>query len=463
MKLEVAVAEISQAQKDLTIEVAAEEVKAAFDKTYAAFARKVKVPGFRPGRTPREVLKQRFSHEVKEQVGEQLVTHALQHAIVDSKLRVVGQPVLKDISVSEGEPAKFTVSVEVLPDFELKEYKGLKITKRVETVADEDVEKVITRWRESAAEFVPVEDRPSQAGDFVSVNLVGKYLDPQAKHEKEDLIAEEVQIELGGEGVQPEFDENLRGVKSEDVREFRVSYPEDFSSKGLAGKTLDFKATVAAVRRKEIPEANDDFAQESGEYESIDQLREKLRENLLKEVDRRAEARLRTEVVERLADAYDFEVPPSLVEEQAVSRVRELAYHMVQQGFPPQSINQMNWGERIDEARPGARREIRSALVIGRIGEAEDVTVTENEIDAEIARVATEHGESPAQMKARLTKEDALSSIENSLRYQKTLDAIVNSAEITTEELVVEKEKEPETLASPEPESTIEKQAAEQS
>src|SRR5262249_23788662 len=215
-------------------------------------------------------------------------------------------PHIADFSFDEGEPLKFRATIEVLPEFELKEYKGLKLTKRLASVTGEDVEHALDHLRQSASEFVPVEDRSSQDGDFVSVNLVGKYVEPQ---EEEDLKSNDVQIEIGAENVQPEFSENLRGVKTGDVREFRVKYPENFSPEGLAGKTLDFTATVVAVREKEAPELDDEFARDIGDYENLQQLRDKIRENLTASAEARAEAGLREGAVKRILEDYDFEVP----------------------------------------------------------------------------------------------------------------------------------------------------------
>jgi trigger factor len=174
LKLQVAVADISQCRKGLTVEVSVEEVNAAFEKTYGAYARHLKIPGFRPGRVPRELIKQRFAKEAEEEVVQSLVPEALQAAVAEHMLRVVGEPQIDALSISQGEPLKFRATFEVMPEFELKEYKGLKLTKRVATVTDEDVEHTLDHLRQSAAEFVPVEDRPSRDGDFVSVNLVGK-------------------------------------------------------------------------------------------------------------------------------------------------------------------------------------------------------------------------------------------------------------------------------------------------
>lgn len=449
MKVEVVVTDVSQCKKDLAVEVAAEEVKKEYDKAYDAYVRYVKVPGFRPGRVPRGVVKQRFSKEVKEEVIGQLLPHALQHVVVDHKLKVVGDPQINDITVAEGEAMKFKASIEVLPDFELKEFKGLKATKRVMRITDEDVDKVIERWRENAAEFVPIEDRPSQKGDFVSINLVGKYVEPKETYEQEDLTAEDVQIELGSENVQPEFDENLMGVQAGDVREFRVNYPEDYDSKGLAGKAVDFTATVVAVREKELPELDDEFAKDNGDYLSLQDMRDKVREMLVSRAESEATSKLHDEVLDRLLEENDFDVPDSLIEKRASDRVREFAYSLMQMGLPPQATEGINWHQRIIEAREQAKRDVRAALLVSRIGEAEGISISQEEIDGEIEKMANDSGEELEELKARLTSDEAVSSIESRLRYRKSLEFIINNAEVAVEEITEDTKAETEQ-ANPE-------------
>jgi trigger factor len=431
LKLQVDVADLSQCRRDLKVEVPVEEVNAAFERTYGAYARHLKIPGFRPGRVPRDLIKQRFAKEAKEEVVKSLVPEALQSAVAEHMFRVVGDPQIGDLSISEGEPLRFRATIEVLPEFELKEYKGLKLTKRVATVTDEDVEHTLDHLRQSAAEFVPVEDRPSRDGDFVSVNLVGKYVEPP---EEEDLKSDDVQVEIGADGVQPEFSENLRGVKAGDVREFRVEYPENFSAEGLAGKTIDFTAAVVAVREKEAPELDDEFARDFGDYENLQQLRDRIRENLTASAEARAEADLREGAAKRVLDDYDFEVPSSLVEPQVADRAREFAYLLMRNGVPPQTIKEIDWEERMKEFRPLAERDIRMALVFDKIGEVEKVEVSRWEVDAEIERMARAGGEPADQLKARLTKDDSLSSIEHRLRHQRALEAVIKHAEVTVEE-----------------------------
>lgn len=436
MKQEVVITDVAQCQKDVSIEVPAEEVKKEFEKTYDAYMRYVKVPGFRPGRVPRDVVKQRFKKEIKDEVVGQLLPHALQHAVADHKLRIIGEPRLaEEVSITDGEPFKFKVSIEVLPEIELKEYKGLKAIKQLAGVTDENVEQAINRMRENAVEFVPVEDRPSKDGDFVSVNLVGKFLDPQSEHEKEDLKADGVEIEIGAESTQPEFTEHLRDVKPDDVREFRVTYPEDFNSKGLAGKTVDFTATVLAVREKELPELDDEFAKSTGDYETMQQLRDNVRESLAKNAETEADNRLRESLLTQLLETHQFDVPTVLVNEGVESRLREFSNMLSRMGMPAEVARSINWEERIKEAQVDATRDVRAALLVSKVADAEGISVGEDEVDSEIELMAKSSGQTAEQLKARLTREEAISSIESRLRYRKALDVILGSAEVTVEEI----------------------------
>jgi trigger factor len=439
LKLAVDVADISQSKKDLKIEVDAAEVKAEMEKAYDALARNAKVPGFRPGHVPRGVVKQRFSKEVEEDVVGRLIEHSLQHAIVDHRLRIVGHPHVGEVNFKEGEALTFKASVEIVPDFELKPYQGLNAKKAVRRVTEEDVDGVLERWREESAEFVPIEDRPAQEGDFVSVNLIGKFVDqPEAREIKTD----DLQIELGAENNQPEFNENLRGVKAGDKQQFRVSYPEDFGSKDLAAKSVDFTVDVVAVRSKERPELDDEFAKEYGERETLEQLREEIKADLGKNAEVQAEVRMNNELLAQVVSAYDFEVPESLIEEQAINMARDISIDLTRRGYSPESLRAINWEEQLKHLRTQAVTDLRTFFVLARIADAEGIEVTDEEIDHEIVRMAHERGERFEQLKARLTKDDALSSIESRLTNLKALNVISKSAEVTVEELSEESDLE---------------------
>ncbi|MBS1808463.1 MAG: trigger factor [Acidobacteria bacterium] len=439
MKVQVAIADVADCQKELTIEIGANEVQEEYNKAYGAFSRYAKVPGFREGKAPRGVIKQRFAKEIKDEVLKQLIPHALGHAIEDHSLRVIGDPSIdgEEVVLKEGEPLTFKSRVFVLPDFELKDYSGIKLTKRVARVKDEDIDKVIADLREGAAQLIPVEDRPSQSGDFVSVNLTGKYIDPV---EQEDLTTEDLVIELDGEGVQADFNEQLTGVKDGDVKQFTVKYPEDFQAKGLAGKTLDFTATVNAVKIKELPELNDEFvaeiAEEYGEeYKTVEELRAKIKENLKANAEAEAEGEIRNDLLKTLAEGYDFPLPEPLVERQADSRLVEFLQRLYRSGMPPQAARQIDWDTRKAEEMARAANDVRIALILGAISEAEKITVTREDLDDEIERIAEATNQSAEDVEARLTKEGGLSSIENRLRSDKVMELLVSKAEITIEEV----------------------------
>ncbi|MFN0084466.1 MAG: trigger factor [Blastocatellia bacterium] len=434
--MEVAIADVSQCAKDLTIEVPADEVRAEFEKVYDLYSKNVKVPGFRPGRVPRSVIKQRFNKEVKDEVAGEIVPHALKHALQDHKLRAVAEPSLLELSLAEGEPLKFTARIEILAEFELGQYKGLKATRKIVKVPmEEEIEKVIQSWREEQVEIVPVEDRPSQMGDIVSVDIVGKYVEPV---EPEDLKSEGVDIQLGAEGVQQEFTDNLLGVSAGDTREFRVVYPEDFSSAGLAGKTLDFTATVVAVRKKELPELDDEFAKISGRGETLQELREGIRRDIEEKEKAQSEAGLRADLIHQLLDLHPFEVPESLVMEQAYNMANDFANNLARMGLPRQSIKNWDWASHLTASRGRAAQDLRASLLLGKIGFAENLAVAEEEIQTEIDRIADNAGMSVEEVIASLTKEDALSTIKARLLHEKTIAFIIDSSEIIEREITAE-------------------------
>lgn len=456
MKLEVAVTDVSPSHKELTIEVHADEVKAEFEKTYLAYTRHVKVPGFRPGRVPRSVIKQRFSKDIRGEVLSNLLPHALSHAIQDHNIRAVGEPDINpdEITIGDGEPLRFKAGIDVVPDFEIHDHKGVKLTRRVVRVTDEDVNKLIDYWRESSAEFAPVENRPSQNGDFVSVNLVGKFIDPVEDPEAEapaeapeDLKSDDVEIEIGGQGVQDDFNTALTGVIAGDTREFRVAYPADFTSTGLAGKTLDFTASVIAVRIKELPELTDEIAKEFGPYDGIEDMRAKVRENLIKQSETRADNRVKDDLITSIITEYNFEIPTKILKKQRESRSQQFIHRIINSGLPMEQLMNIDIKKELKRIEHQVERELRASIVFERIADKVGLTVTEPEIRAEISARAAAAGTTEAEIIERLTKEDALSSIEFSVLHNKTLEHLLAAAEVTVEEVSAEEAAKYEEIA----------------
>ena len=420
--------DISPTRKELSIEIDADAVRAEYEKAYGAYSRHAQVPGFRPGRVPRSVLRQRYSKELKGEVLSQLVPHALSHAISDHKIHAVGEPSIsmEEISLVEGEPLRFKAGFDIIPTFELGNYRGIPLTRRVVQVLDEDIDQVISRFQKVHGEFVPVEDRPSEAGDTVTIDLVGKYLDPP---EEEDIKTDGLEIELGAERVHLSFNEHLTGVRPGEVRTFEVHYAEDFTSAGLAGKKIAFTANVRAVRRQELS-TPEELVELLRPGQTVDEFRAEIRRNLETHEAERADRKVREDLLTSLLQDLTFDLPDQLIQGQKELRGRQYLQQLFSE-VPVEQIGRIDLIGEMAKLSFMAERELRAALVMNRIAEAEKISLTEEDLDAEIERRAEAANTTPEALIARLTKEDRLSTIEDGLINEKTLQFLIDQAQIT--------------------------------
>jgi len=441
MKTEVV--DVSPTRKEIKIEIEPEAVRAAYDSISDRYAKMVNVPGFRRGHAPRSVVRTRFKSEIRSDVLRELVPNAISDAIDQHALQTIGEP---DVHLDNAEaidklgdtPISVKVNVEVLPKIELGQYKGLEVSRRTRPVTDQDVERVIEGLRENSASMQPVEDRAAQLGDTVSVNFNGKFID---EPEAEDINVEDVEVTLGGEGVQQEFSDNLVGVKPEDEKTFTVSYPADFNSKGLAGKRVEYHAKVTAVRIKELPELDDEWARSlDEEFENLAALRAKIRSDLESRAQNEAEHRLRAELVKKLAAQHEFEVPQTLIEHQTSHRLESVLRDMIGRGIDPRS-QELNWESARDELKSQAEDDLRGSMLLESIADAENLTVSNEEIEAEIEAIAIASRQPKEQVRSALTKDGGERSIAGRLRNRKALDLLMANAKVTDEEWKEEEEK----------------------
>jgi trigger factor len=440
MKTEVV--DLSPTRKEIKIEIDANVVRAAYERVSAQYAKMANVPGFRRGHTPRSVVQTRFKNEIRGEVLREIVPQAVQDAIEEQQLVVLGEP---DIHLDNSEaleklgaePVSLHVHVEILPEVALGEYRGLEAARRLRPVRDEDIERVIEGLREASASLEPVEDRGAEPGDTVTVNFTGKFVgDPEA----EDINVEEVDVEIGGAGVQQEFTDNLLGARADETKTFTVNYPEDFTSKGLAGKQVEYTADVTAVRRKALPELDDEWAKSLGEeFESVEALRTRVREDLESRSSLESENRLRSDVMRKLVAAHQFEVPETLVEHQTQHRLQTLMREMMGQGVDPRQT-EINWEGVREEMKTQAADDVRGSMLLEHIAERENLAVTDEEIEEEIDRIAQSSQQAPEQVRAALTKQGGTTSIADRLRNRKALDLIIENARVTDEEWHEEEE-----------------------
>jgi len=303
--------------------------------------------------------------------------------------------------------------------------------RRTRPVEESDVDKMIEGLRDASASMQPVEDRAAEVGDTVTVNVQGKFVD---EPEEEEIKADDVEVVVGGEGVQQEFTDNLQGAKPDDVKSFLVSYPEDFTSKGLAGKKVEYQATVTAVKRRELPEVDDEWAKSLGdEFDSIETLRTKVREDLAKRSSSESDHRLRADLMKQLLEAHQFEVPQTLVDQQTSHRLESIVRDMIGRGIDPRNRD-VNWEGAREEMKAQAEEDVRASMLLEQIAEDEKIEVSDEEVEAEIESIATASRQPKEQVRAALTKDGGERSIAHRLRNRKALDLVIENASVTEEE-----------------------------
>jgi trigger factor len=428
--------DVSPTRKEINIEIEPAQIRTAYERISDRYAKSATVPGFRPGHAPKSVVRNRYKSEIRSEVLRELLPEAVNNAIHEHSLAAIGEPDVQ-LDNSEGleslgdEPIKVKVGVEVFPEVKLDKYKGLDAVRRTRPVTEDDVTKMIDGLREASAAMEAVEDRPAELGDTVSMNVVGKFVD---QPDEEDIKADDIEVVLGGEGVQPEFTNNLIGTKPDDSRSFLLDYPEDFGAKGLAGKKVQYEAQVTAVRKRVLPEVDDDWARSMGDdFDSLETLKTKIREDLEKRSSAESDHRLRTEVMKKLLEGHKFEVPQSLVEQQTSHRLESIVRDMIGRGIDPRSRD-VNWDGAREELKGQAEEDVRASLLLEQIAEDEKISVTDEEIEAEIEAIAAASRQPKEQVKAALTKDGGERSIAHRLRNRKALDLLIENASVTEEE-----------------------------
>ena len=428
--------DVSPTRKEIKIEIEPALVRDTYDRISDEFGKNAKVPGFRPGHAPRSVVRTRYKNEIRTEVLRELVPEAVNNAIVEHSLDAISEP---DVHFENEEtldrlgeqPITVKVAVEVIPQINLGEYKGLEATRRTRPITDDDVNQTIDSLREASAVMVPVEDRASELGDTVTINARGREVDhPEA----EEIKVDDIEVVLGGPNVQKEFTENLIGVKPDDKKSFTVDYPADFSTPQLAGKKVEYEMEVTSVRRRELPEMDGEWAKSlSEEFDSVDTLKSKVREDLEARAKGDAENRLRADLIRTLVAAHQFEVPQSWVEKQTNQRFETVLRDMMSRGIDPRQ-QQMDWEGAREELKALALEDVRATMLMEHIAEAENLTVTNEEVEAEIDFMAMSARQPKEQIRAALTKHGGERSIAQRLRNRKALDLLVENARISDAE-----------------------------
>ena len=414
-------------KREISVEIPAGEVARETEVIIQKYQKMARLPGFRRGHVPASIIRQRFAEDLKSDVVEALVPRYFRKETEKLGMMPVSQPRVTDLHIHEGEPLRFKASFEVMPEIPVEGYKELRADKPEIAVTDEEVEQALNSVREQHATFTSVEGRALAEGDFAQASMDGKPKDVKDTT-AQPVHMDEVLIEIGGQNTVPEFSENLRGASAGDERSFEVSYPSDASDKRLAGKTFVYSVKVHAIKQKTLPELNDEFAKELGEFTSIDQVRKQIRENLEAEKRHTAEHAAKDKLVAELVKRNDFEVPESLVERQIDLRLERGLRALAAQGMKMEDLKKMDLPRLRGGQREQALQDVKSSLLLERIAELENIEAGEEELNREIESLARQGKQTPEAVRARLTQDGGLDRIRNRIRSEKTLDFLYHQS-----------------------------------
>jgi trigger factor len=430
--LKIEIKSINSCKKELTIEVAAETLKEDYNSVCHKFLKQARVPGFRPGKAPMSLIKQRYKEAIREDFLEAAVQRHFLAAVKSENFSPLQSPHVHDLSYSEGQPLRFKAAFEVLPKLEICNYKGLEIERILPEVRDEEIETSLKQMQGRLAQFVPEENRAVRSGDFAVITYSGKFTD--GTHPS--VSSKDVYCEVGGANTLPEFSENLVGARIGETKTFSIKYGQDFPNKKLAGKEVEYTLELQAIKLKKIPELSDEFAKDVGEFATLEELRNKIRADLTAEKERAIRADMHSKLLDQVIENNPFEVPEVMVHQQAENRLNDYVRTLLVQGIHPQTLD-MNWSEFQERQREQAVHDVKAALVLEQIADQENVGVTDEEVDEEISKRAQEAQQSFEAVKSRLTKEGGTDRIKDRIRNRKSLDLLLSFATLKSPQAVI--------------------------
>ena len=417
--------DVSECKKNLDIEIPQEIVDAEISHIALDFAKKARVPGFRPGKAPVGVVKSRYREEIVSEMMHHLLPKYFGDAVEERKLDIVRAPHFESVDYASGKPLRFKAVFEVYPTLTVSNYSGIPVDQVSSSVEESEIEESVKRLQEDMAELTPVlEDRPVQEGDFTEISFTGTI-----EGDEQPITAEKAVAEVGGKTTLKEFTDNLLGMKVNDEKSFPVSYREDYPEKRLAGKTAEYRVKVETIKRKETPEVNEEFAQRFGDYKTVDELKKKIREDIEKHKTENAQEQIREKLLEWLEDNNEFEIPESLVERQLQVRVQRLMRDLARQGINPQRLD-VDWGKIREEQQKQASRDVKGSLILDYISNKENIVVTDEEIEAEIEKIAAETQRPREKVREVLKKDSGLDRLGEQIRNKKTLNLLQERARI---------------------------------
>ncbi len=415
--------DISDTHKHLMVEIPSQVVDAEIDRVTRDYSRAARIPGFRPGKVPPRVVRQRFRQQILHDVAHELIPRAVDEALRQRGVEPVDTPDIRDVLVEEGQPLTFTAHFETVPPIDPSAYATLTLRRPPALVEAGALDQALTKLRERAARYEPVEGRGVAPGDTVVVDLERRRAGGAAPERHENRV-----VDIGAPANPPGFDEQLRGLEPGAQKRFAIAYPTDYAVSELAGTTEEYAVTVNGLKRRVVPELDDEFAKDL-EFESLDALRERVHQDLHRDAEQAATRQLRADLLRELASRVAFDVPSALVAREIDRRVEDLVRRLLDERIDPTRTN-IDWEEFRARQREPALESVRGALVLDEVARREGLTVTEEEIEGEVRQYAERVGRSPAAVRAQLEKEGGIARLATGLRREKAIDFLLARATI---------------------------------
>ncbi len=423
--------------RELVIDVPAEEVSKAWQRVAAEYRKYAKIPGFRAGKVPESVIRRRFGADIRKEVIDRLLPERFNKGVAELGIRPVGQPQVTELTVEEGSPLHVKAVFEYIPAFSIDGYKDVKVPKPPVEITEEEFQQEMKHLRESRAVIEPVEeDRPLGDGDWAQISYKGQ-IAPEpaappaegadaesAPAEPRPISGEDTLVEIGGEDTVEAFNNALRGAKPGQELKVEVIYPADYAEARLAGKTVAYDVTVKAIKRRTLPELNDDSAKELGHYESFADLEKSVREYLAARKRRSVEGETKDRLMAALAERYTFPIPESMVQDQIDTRLERGLRALAAQGMQAEQMRKLDFTRLRAAQRDGALAEVKANLLLDRIAGEENITVSDEDLDKELQLAALQSREPLDALKARLTKDGGIAKIREQLRREKTASTL---------------------------------------
>jgi len=414
----------STTKREIQVEIPVDEVARQTESLIQKYQKMARIPGFRRGHVPASIIRQRFSEEIKTDMVEALIPRYFRQETERLGMHPISQPQVTDLHLHDGEPLRFKAAFEVLPEVKVEGFKELRADKPEITVTDSDVEQALSDLREQAAAFTPIEGRALADGDFAQVSLDGT---PKTG-EGQPVHMDEVLVEISGKNTMPEFTEHLRGTNVGDERTFDVNYPADAQDQRLAGKAFSYTVKVHGIKQKSLPELNEEFAKQLGDFASVDDVKKRIRENIESERRHAAEHEAKDKLVAELVKRNEFEVPDALIEHQIDIRLERGLRALAAQGLTAEQMKKMDLNRLRAGQREQAIHDVKASLLLEKVADEENMQVSDGEIDQEVESLAKQTKQTAEAVRARLTRDGGLDRIRTRIRSEKTLDFLYHQS-----------------------------------